>query len=154
MSIDSKTTTRPSKHDTFIRMAHMLSRQSTCVRRQVGCILLNEHNHIIGSGYNGVAKDMPHCINNPCKGAAYNTGEALHKCEAIHAEQNALMQCHDVHKIHICYTTTSPCIHCIKMLMNTSCKLLVFNSIYDNDAIDLWMCNSGETNRNYILINI
>lgn len=140
---------RPSKRKTFLDMARLLAEQSTCARRRVGCLLVDQHGHIIGSGYNGVAKDMTHCIDIPCRGAHYPSGTGLDKCEAVHAEQNALMRCHDVDKIHACFTTVSPCIHCIKMLMNTSCKLLIFEHVYDSEALDFWM-SSPDRNYSYI----
>ena len=153
MSNDNQQTTRQrcSKHLTFLQMASYLGTQGTCLRRMVGCILVDKHHHIIGSGYNGNAAGLPHCIDHPCKGADLPSREGLHICEAVHAEQNALMQCANVNEIEICYVSTSPCIHCMKMLMNTSCKLIVFLDVYDEKAIDLWMTNSWETGRNYIL---
>ena len=123
----------------------MLSEQSTCIRRAVGCILVDKYHHIIGSGYNGAACGLSHCIDTLCKGAHLKSGEGLHICEAIHAEQNALMQCADVNKIIACYTTASPCMHCMKMLLNTSCELLVFSEVYDSNALDMWMASG----RNY-----
>lgn len=139
--------TRPSKPVTFLAMARLLSMQSTCIRRQVGCILLDEHWHIIGSGYNGVGKGLPHCIDNPCAGANCESGTNLHICEAIHAEQNALMQCHDIHKIKYAVCTTSPCMHCMKMLLNTSCEKIIHTGVYDELALDLWR-SSGRLSYN------
>lgn len=144
--------TRPAKHTTFIRMAKVLSEQATCARRQVGCILVDKNNYIIGSGYNGPAHGLIHCIDYPCAGACFDSGQALDRCEAIHAEQNALMQCTDIHKIVTAYITTSPCMHCIKMLLNTSCELIVFEKPYNDGALKLWLdsgrdlMNLGEQN--------
>jgi dCMP deaminase len=113
-------TTRPSKAETFLRMAIALSEQSTCVRRNVGVIMTDHMHQIIASGYNGVAHGAKHCIDKPCAGACQPSGDGLDMCEAIHAEQNALMQCRDVMKLHSVYCTTSPCVHCVKMLINTN----------------------------------
>lgn len=124
--------TRPSKAYTFLFIARILSHQSTCSRRKVGAVLTNKYGHIIGSGYNGVAFGLPHCIDNNCSGADLKSGEGLSECEAIHAEQNALMQCSDIHSIDSVYCTTSPCGHCIKMLMNTSAKHIYFLYEYPN----------------------
>ena len=63
---------------------------------------------------------MPHT----CKGHDLPTGQD--SCEAIHAEQNALLQCRDPWQIRTAYVTLSPCKPCIKLLMNTSCERLVF----------------------------
>ena len=130
--------TRPSKDNTFLSMAIRLSEQTTCRRRAVGCILVNKHNHIIGSGYNGVAAGLPHCLDIPCGGQDYASGEGLDVCEAIHAEQNALMQCSNIHEIVKAYVTTEPCMHCTKMLLNTSCKEIYFLNDYDAGGKTLW----------------
>lgn len=111
------------------------SRRSTCIRRQAGCVLANKRGHVISTGYNGVARDLPHCIDVPCAGAKHASGCGLGECEAIHAEANALLQCKDVFEIHTAYCTTAPCAdQCVKMLMNTSCKRIVFLDDYPQSA--------------------
>ena len=80
----------------FLKMAHLVSERGTCARRKVGCILVNSKKHVIATGYNGVSSNQEHCIDNPCKGARLKSGQGLDLCEAIHAEQNALLQCKDV----------------------------------------------------------
>lgn len=61
-------------------------------------------------------------------------------CEATHAEQNALLQCHDTDRIAVCYTTTSPCIQCVKLLANTNCRRIVFLDEYPHEhAKRLWL---------------
>ena len=122
--------TRPSKQVTFLRMTIELSMQSTCIRRKVGCIITDSHHHIIASGYNGNAAGLVHCINSPCKGAKSKSGEGLELCEATHAEQNALMQCRDINAIVDVHVSCAPCIHCIKMLMNTPAKAIYFYGEY------------------------
>lgn len=130
---------RPSKRETFLEMANVLSLQSTCIRRSVGCILTNKYHHIVGSGYNGTAAGSSHCIQNHCDGNHLVSGKNLEQCQAIHAEQNALMQCKDIHDIEVAYVTTFPCMHCMKMLLNTSCKLIVYNQPYDEESYTLWI---------------
>lgn len=153
---------RPSREQYFLRMASLAATRGTCFRRQVGCILVNERGHVLATGYNGVAAGLPHCnegkigeaprvgdqtfdimpINYPnvCKGAMAPSGTNLEACEAIHAEQNALLQCRDAYEIHTCYVTHSPCVTCVKLLMNTSCKRIIFIDRYahDEQARRLW----------------
>lgn len=140
---------RIPKEVTFILMALELAKQSTCSRRSVGAIFTNEKTHIISAGYNGVAYGLPHCIKTPCAGAGCRPGEGLELCEAIHAEQNALMWCSDVNKIHSAYITHSPCIHCVKMLMNTSCKNIYFAFEYAHNerSKKLWEQHGGSWNK-------
>jgi len=122
----------------FLRLASIVALRSTCERRQVGCVLVDKYKHIIGTGYNGVASGQPHCIESKCPGASYPSGKGLEKCEAIHAEQNAILQCKDVNAIVTCYVTVAPCITCTKLLMNTSCKEIVFLEEYPNSGKKLW----------------
>ena len=132
---------RLSRHDYFLKMAELVARRSTCSRRSVGCVLTNEHGHVIGTGYNGVPRNMPHCIDQPCAGACAKSGTDLDACQAVHAEINALLQCGDVEAINTIYLTCSPCVQCCKALMNTGAKLLVFSSEYKGwaDGLDqLW----------------
>ena len=125
----------------FMEIARILASLGTCKRRKVGCVLLDEDYKIIGSGYNGTGRGLSHCTDMPCKGAEFKSGEGLDLCEAIHAEQNALMQCHDIMKIKYCVTTTFPCAHCIKMLLNTSCDTIVFDEPYAGNSNSIWSKN-------------
>lgn len=122
----------------FLIMARLVSRRSTCARRQVGCVLVDEHKHVLATGYNGVASGKTHCTDKPCPGAKCKPGENLDLCEAIHAEQNAILQCKDSQKIRTAYITTAPCVTCTKLLLNTSCKTIVFIESYPNSGRKIW----------------
>jgi dCMP deaminase len=128
---------RLSNDEYFMGIAHMLKQRSTCPRRQVGCIILNNNYHILATGYNGVPRKIPHCIDYPCQGASFPSGQGLDKCQAVHAEANALLQTPDILKISMIYCTSKPCIHCLKMIMNTSCAELVYDEDYPTDLIEL-----------------
>ena len=121
---------RISADECFMTIAFTLAMRSTCLRRHVGCVLVDRRNHIIGTGYNGGPSGAPHCVEGPCAGASFEHGQGLGRCEAIHAEQNALMQCSDVQNIHTIYTTSFPCEHCFKMIANTGCKRIVYYDDY------------------------
>ncbi len=130
---------RPSRDEYFLAMASLVSLRATCRRRRVGCILVDTNRHVLATGYNGVARGVDHCLDHACPGASYEPGTGLDKCEAIHAEQNALLQCKDTGKIETAYITVSPCVTCVKLLMNTGCKRIVFLEQYVNvDAKNLW----------------
>ena len=135
---------RPTKDDTFMEIAHAMSKRATCPRRQVGTVLVNSFYHIVGTGFNGNPRNMPHCIDKPCSGAYLSSGEGLEACEALHAEQNALLQCKDVDDIEVCYCTSAPCIHCTKMLMNTSCNRIVAIGDYIHSGKKYWLASGRE----------
>lgn len=150
---------RPSKDQWAIDLAQVTAKRATCLRRQVGCVLLNGRGHVLSTGYNGVAAGQKHCNEfveekgdyrefsaheaypHACPAGAFTaSGTNLDACQAIHAEQNALLQCRDVYDIHTCYVTASPCITCVKLLLNTSCEKIVFVEEYPHKAArELWV---------------
>lgn len=132
---------RPSLDETGLRLATVWAERGTCARRKVGCVLMDARGVVIGAGYNGVAAGHVHCTVQPCRGASCPSGAGLDLCEAIHAEQNALIYCDRPRAIATAYVTVSPCIHCVKMLLNTTCTRVVFRERYAHDeaARDLWL---------------
>lgn len=140
---------RPSRDEWALKLALLTAQRATCCRRQVGCVLLNSRGHVLATGYNGVAAGLPHCnqhdLYHPlgfpyaCEGARSPSGTNLDGCQAIHAEQNALLQCRDIYQIHTAYVTASPCVTCCKLLLNTSCERIVYVEEYPHSAAkDLW----------------
>ena len=153
---------RLDRDEWALRLAEVTALRGTCLRRQVGCVLLDFDGKVLATGYNGVASGMEHCNESvvrvpglrrelladtpfACHGARLPTGTGLDLCEAVHAEQNALLQCANVRDIHACYTTVSPCIHCAKLLMNTGCRHIVFREEYAHpSAKELWIRHMGD----------
>lgn len=128
------------KDKVWLSVASDIARLGTCARRKVGCVLLDARGHVLSSGYNGTAAGVTNCIDIPCAGANMPSGTGLDACEAIHAEQNALLQCRDVQAIHTAYCTASPCVHCVKLLMNTGATRIVFLEEYPHGASkELWL---------------
>ena len=158
---------RPSKDEYFIKMAKLVSERATCLRRRVGCVLVNARGHVIATGYNGVATGLPHCNHqehidmyrpgemepyqipaifpHACSGATLPSGTGLDSCEAIHGEQNALLQCKDVFEIDTAYVTAKPCVSCMKLFMNTSCKRIVYLEDYPHPKTDELAAKAGIT---------
>lgn len=153
---------RPSKDTWAMAMAVVTAQRRTCLRRAVGCVLINARGHVLSTGYNGVAAGQPHCNEeiagcsrtsdksrvvklhedktpHACSGAHAASGTHLDGCKAIHAEQNALLQCRDIYLIDTAYVTASPCMTCVKLLLNTSCKRIVYLEEYPHtEARELW----------------
>jgi dCMP deaminase len=130
---------RLSVDDYFINLALAVSLRGTCVRRQVGCVLVDERDRVLSTGYNGVTSGQPHCVDSPCPGANFASGTGLDECEALHAEQNAVVYCPNVSWIKTCYVTVSPCVSCVKLLLGTSCRRIVFAELYPQaKAVELW----------------
>lgn len=135
-----------------LQLAEVWAQRGTCARRLVGCVLFDVDKVELSSGYNGPASGMPHCRDTGgpgdrrCTGADCAPGTGLELCEAIHAEANALLKCPDVRRVHTCFSTHSPCLHCVKLLMNTGCQRIVFRNRYAHDDASrlLWTRSRGE----------
>lgn len=44
-----------------MKIASVTAKRATCLRRSVGCVLLDKDGFILATGYNGVAAGQPHC---------------------------------------------------------------------------------------------
>ena len=108
----------------FIEMLRLVAARSTCVRRQVGCIITDEKGVVLAMGYNGVPRGLAHCVDTPCAGS-YDAPGDTSNCEAVHAEQNAMLQCADLNRAHTMYVSCTPCFTCAKMIANTGIKRVV-----------------------------
>jgi len=135
--------TRVSRDEAYLRMALAIAQRSTCLDKQVGCIITNDWNEVIASGYNGAPRGYSHCIDNgTCWKDLYDNPD---RCPSAHAEQNALIQCKTPNKIHTIYCTLSPCITCVRMILNTTCTRLVFiNEHRHTEPKDLWLRMPGK----------
>lgn len=142
------TLVRPSRDATMMALARTIARRSTCPRREVGAVLTDAHGRVLSLAHNGVAMSEPHCSEgHPCGGEGYQSGLGLIACRAIHAEQNALLFCLDVMRIDSCYVTSSPCSLCVRTLLNTSCRRVVFHETYDVSALERWQATGRSWER-------
>lgn len=137
---------RPGKHQYYLTLAAAVSLRGTCARRKVGCVLVDVHDRVSATGYNGVARGLTHCIEKACPGADAPSGTGLDLCEAIHAEANAIAACRNVDELAACFVTVSPCVSCVKLLMGTSCKSIIFMAPYSHDraASRLWVSSGRD----------
>ena len=127
-------------HKYYMNIAEAMSKNSTCISRQVGCVLVNYSWGLVSSGYNGAARSLKNCSNETCNRLYDESGTNLHKCIAIHAEANALLSCNDISKIDAAYVTLTPCLQCMCLLLNTSCTKIYYKEYYSGSeyGIKLW----------------
>lgn len=126
------------KDAAFMEIAGVLSTLSTCPRRDVGCVLVDDKFRIIGSGYNGVPRGKQHCKHRPCP---FMNGEHGSTCWATHAEVNAIAQCQNTDRVWTVYTTTFPCLECFKLIMNTTAARIVYDQEYPASEDDVRRLN-------------
>lgn len=128
---------------TGMKVAEAYAALSTCPRRQVGCVIVDERGRPLSVGYNGPASGRPHCIDNPCPGAGFPSGQGLEFCEAIHAEQNAILHLRAPAEAHTIFVTAFPCHSCIKLLMGTSIQRIVYRDTYPHQESTTWWLEAG-----------
>jgi len=121
-----------------MQVAEVTSRRGTCMRRRVGAVAMDHRGVILGTGYNGAPRGMPHCSDEPCEGAGFTSGAGLDICEAIHAEVNCIVNCSDIQRIAAFYVTTAPCVSCTKLLLSTGCQLIVYREDYPASGAQRW----------------
>ena len=113
----------------FLEIASTVAKRSTCMRRSVGCVLVDSKNHIVATGYNGVPSKFTHCLDSPCEGAFSLSGTDLDLCNALHAEVNAFLQLRS-DDVLTAYVTVSPCFSCAKMFANSNVECIVAKELY------------------------
>jgi dCMP deaminase len=125
-----------------MEIAELVSSRSTCLRRQVGAVLVRDK-HIIATGYNGAPRGITHCMEAGClrEKLGIPSGERHEMCRGTHAEQNAIIQA-ALHGVSTAgstlYCTHQPCILCAKMLINAGVERVVFQGNYpDGLAVEL-----------------
>lgn len=130
---------RPTIQTTMLGIAELLAQRATCRKLRVGAVFVDYYHKILSTGYNGVPNGMTHCIDTPCPGVHAPKGADL--CEAVHAEQNALIQCRAIDRFWIAYLTHAPCMRCTKMLLNTPCQGIIFldDTHLELPARELWL---------------
>lgn len=123
---------RPSWNEYFMTIAELVSKRSTCLRRQVGCILVKDK-RILSTGYNGAPSGIPHCEEVGCLREDIPPGERHELCRGLHAEQNAIIQA-ATFGVNITgstlYSTHQPCSVCAKMLVNAGIKKIIIKEGY------------------------
>lgn len=136
-------------------IARLVASRSTCMRRQVGAIIVKDKN-ILTTGYNGTPAGIRHCEDVGCLRDKLDvpSGERHELCRGLHAEQNAIIQAAK-HGINIAdgvlYCTNAPCVICAKMLINAGLAKIVYLDGYpDNLASEILaessieICTYGE----------
>lgn len=138
---------RPTWDQYFIDITHLVATRSTCLRRQVGALLVKDRN-ILATGYNGTPSGIRHCEETGClrEQLKVPSGERHELCRGLHAEQNAIIQAAR-HGVNIdgstLYCTTMPCIICTKMLINAGIQRIVYAEGYSDTLAQEMMAEAG-----------
>lgn len=108
----------------MLRLALHISSWSKDPSKQVGAVLADDNNRIIGIGYNGfprgISDDIPRLYDSPTK-----------RLLIVHAETNAILNASRSVADCTLYTTLFPCNECSKIIIQSGIKRVV--AIVDNN---------------------
>ncbi|MBR4114457.1 MAG: dCMP deaminase family protein, partial [Bacteroidales bacterium] len=107
----------------YLRMARIWAENSYCIRRQVGALIVKDK-MIISDGFNGT----PSGFENICEDEDGKT-----KAYVLHAEANAITKVAKSANASdgaTLYVTTSPCIECAKLIIQSGIKKVVYCEPY------------------------
>ena len=132
--MDDENTIRISKDEYFMKIAEVVSQRSTCIKRNVGAVLVKD-SHIIATGYNGTPSGFKHCNSETCVRQNLKSGEKPELCRGVHSEINCIVQA-AIHGTSIkgdttLYSTVFPCMNCLKLMINAGIKKLVYKEDYN-----------------------
>ncbi len=139
--------TRPSWDEYFMQITRQVATRSTCLRRQVGAIIVH-NKRIIATGYNGGPAGLAHCLDIGClrEQLGIPSGQQHELCRGIHAEQNAIIQAARYGLPidgSVLYCTTQPCTQCTKMIINAGITELVYEQGYPDELACQLLEESG-----------
>lgn len=131
---------RPSWDQYFLTITRQVAERSTCKRAKVGAVIVRDKN-ILATGYNGAPAGLAHCTEVGCLIYESKTpsGEIEENCyRTIHAEINAIAQAAkngvSIRDAAI-YVTHTPCIHCMKVLINTGIMQIFYERDYKANTV-------------------
>ncbi len=130
---------RPDWDTYFIEIAKVVSTRATCLRRKYGAVIVKDK-VIISTGYNGSPRGNKNCIDTGiCTRKEQNipSGERYELCEAVHAEQNSLVNAPPERMknstIYVAgyeednsFADGRPCKLCDRMIRNAQIKRVIY----------------------------
>jgi len=128
---------RPSWHEYFMRIAMLAATRSTCLRRQVGAVIVKDKK-VLATGYNGSPSGLKHCLEVGCmrEEMGIPSGQRHELCGGT------------------LYSTTFPCILCAKMLINAQIKEIYIAEGYPDDLSREMLDEAGITIHRLTIKNV
>lgn len=117
------TSKRPGWEEYFMNICEVVKTRSLD-NYKVGSVLVSvKNNRIISTGYNSIASKLnDHEID-------WSQRDKVRDI-VIHAEMNVLLYCESKFEESILYTTSSPCVSCLKMLSASKIKKIIYKQEY------------------------
>lgn len=144
---------RPTWHEWALNVADVVATRADCTRRQVGAVILDEEHRIISTGYNGYPTDRPGCLSaGACPRGQRSYAEIAADspyvgvsvvCEAIHAEENAILYARKDLRGSTLYSTQKPCPNCQRFIAGAGIDLVVWPGGEIGSPVQIWYPRNG-----------
>ncbi|KAI1118562.1 cytidine deaminase-like protein [Nemania sp. NC0429] len=130
---------RPSWDSYFMALASLAARRCNCMKRAVGCVLVDGKRRVLSTGYNGTPRNLTNCADGGCPRC--NAGDAasgvsLATCLCLHAEENALLEAgrERIRDGSVLYCNTCPCLTCSIKIVQVGIREVVYSQGYSMDG--------------------
>lgn len=107
----------PSWDKYFLSIAEIVKTRSKDPNTQVGTVIVDNENHIVGTGYNGMSKGFPETNE------LWNSKDKYDY--VVHAEVNAILNSVTVLTNAKLYTSVYPCPECAKIISASGIKTVI-----------------------------
>ncbi|KAI0206942.1 cytidine deaminase-like protein [Astrocystis sublimbata] len=130
---------RPSWDHYFMALASLAARRCNCMKRAVGCVLVDSKRTVISTGYNGTPRNVLNCAEGGCprcNSGDTTSGVSLATCLCLHAEENALLEAgrERIRAGSVLYCNTCPCLTCSIKIVQVGISEVVYNQGYSMDG--------------------
>ncbi|KAI1808113.1 cytidine deaminase-like protein [Daldinia bambusicola] len=150
---------RPSWDSYFMALASLAAQRCNCMKRAVGCVLVDSKHHVISTGYNGTPRHLRNCGDGGCPrcNSGESSGAALSTCLCLHAEENALLEAgrERIRDGSILYCNTCPCLTCSIKIVQVGITEVVYSQGYsmDTETAEIFR-NAGVKLRQFSAVSI
>lgn len=135
--MEETTNMRPSWDSYFMSIAKLVATRATCDRAHVGCVLVKDK-RILATGYNGALASQPSCdevghimIDGHCQRAVHGEANSIAFSARYGVSTSGA----------IAYCTHFPCINCLKLLIASGIKEIVYGQPYRTEELPVEIVN-------------
>lgn len=117
---------RPSWDEWGLALAQTVALRADCTRARHGAVIISRDHRLVSAGYNGYPSGEVGCLSGGCPRGALSPAQLPHlspyhegvgRCDAIHAEANALLHGNWAdYQRGIIYVTGQPCHGCMVLI--------------------------------------
>jgi dCMP deaminase len=123
MDLETKMYPRPNWDSYWMNIAEAVKERSPDYYK-VGAVLVSlQNNRLVSTGYNGLPSGLKESSID------WSDRETVHNV-VIHAEMNVLLYSNSMFDSSVLYTTTSPCLQCLKLLSAANIKKIIYKNRY------------------------